>query len=312
MGLTQRRTGTTSRSVALAGGGVAVAAVLALAGCGSSSSDGGSAAPASPSPSSAAPSTAAPSPSGQAGGDGTALQTALTTTAHAESARMVLDETLQAGGKDVTVHGSGVTSLDDSASQARGEFTVVAAGQQVEMRVLGSTLYEKLPPSAGTKQLSGGKPWIKVDTTKIPHTVGDTSNQAPSASAQLAYLDHPQRVTKVGSERVGGVDTTHYRVSVSPKILATSGVDTSKPIPVDVWIDAQHRVRQEKLSAAVTLGGSAATSSGTSQKSLSMNMTLQLGDFGTAVHVSAPPAGQVTDATQRIVSAAKGGAATTS
>jgi hypothetical protein len=308
---TRRRTGTASRSAALAGGGVAIAAVVALAGCGSSSGDGD----ASAGGTAHSPTTsAAPSPSASSGeqsgtGDATAVQTALTTTSKADSARMTLDESVRAGGKDVAVHGSGVTSMKGSGADARGEFTVVTAGQKVEMRVVGSTLYEKLPPSAGTGKLTGGKPWIKVDTTKIPHGTGSMSHEAPDASGQLAYLDHPQRVTKVGSATIDGAPTTHYRVVVSPQALAASGV-SAKPIPVDVWVDAQHRVRQEKLTAVMTAGSTASPSAGSSQ-SINLTMTLHLTDFGTPVHVTAPPAGQVTDATKQIAAAAKKGSSST-
>lgn len=309
---TRRRTGSDTRALALAGTGVAVAAVLALSGCGSSSDDGSTGSHPPPSSSPSARSGAPASAGSQDGADGSVLQTALTTTSHSESARMVIDETVRTGGRTVTVHGSGVTSLQGAGPGGRGEFTVVTAGGQVEMRVLGTTLYEKLPPSAATRKLTGGKAWIKVDTTRIPHASGSMSNEAPDASAQLGYLAHPQRVTRVGSESVDGVATTHYRVSVSPRVLATSGMDATRPIPVDVWVDAQHHVRQEKLSATMTAAKSTTSAKGSPQGPVSVTMTLHLRDFGTPVHVSAPPSGQVTDATQRIAAAAGSSSATAS
>jgi hypothetical protein len=118
-------------------------------------------------------------------------------------------------------------------------------------------------------------------------------------------------VTKVGTETVDGAATTHYRVTVPPQTFATSGMIAGKPVPVDVWIDAQHRVRQEKLSVVLTADGSSASASGSARKTLGMTMTLHLSDFGTPVRVSAPPAGQVTDATQRLADAAKSGSTTT-
>jgi hypothetical protein len=240
------------------------------------------------------------------------LQTALTTTSHSDSARIVMEEAVNAGGKKVAVHGSGVTSLKTAGPDARGDFTVTAAGQKVRMLMVGTTLYEKLPPAAATSKITGGKPWIKIDTTKIPRGAGDGTNEAPDASAQLAYLGHAQRVTKVGTETVDGAATTHYRVAVPPQTFATSGMTAGKSVPVDVWIDAQHRVRQEKLSVVLTADGSSASTSGSAPKTLGMTMTLHLSDFGTPVRVTAPPAGQVTDATQRLVDAAKSGSTTTS
>jgi hypothetical protein len=153
-----RRTSTASTSVALTG---AVVAVLALAGCGSS--DDSDTAADHPSASSSAPSSstsssASPSSGVQAGPDASAVQTALTTTSHSDSARIVIEEAVNAGGKKVSVHGTGVTSLKNAGPDARGDFTVTAAGQKVRMLMVGTTLYEKLPPAAATSKITGGKP----------------------------------------------------------------------------------------------------------------------------------------------------------
>jgi hypothetical protein len=286
------------RPAAWVGGSVAVVAALALAGCGSTSSSG------------SAPASASPGTSNSSGSPGTAVRTALTTTSHADSARMTLAETVRVGAKSQTLDGSGVTALKGAGPGQSGQFTMAAGGQQVEMRVLGTTLYEKLPPGVGTKKLTAGKPWIRVDTTKITPSADGTSNQAPDASAQLAYLDHAQQVSKVGTQTVDGAATTHYRMTLSPAALGSSSVHAAKPIPVDVWVDAQHRVRQEKLSMDLTAAGSSASpSSGASSRSAgsseSITVTMHLRDFGTPVHVTAPPKGQVHDATQQIAALAK-------
>jgi hypothetical protein len=302
MRITGKTAGSTSRPTAVVGASLAAVAALALAGCGSSSS-GSSAA----SPSSGAGSSGS-SP-------GTAVKTAWTTTSHADSARMTMDETVRAAGKSESMTGSGVTALKGAGQGANGQFTMVSAGQHVEMRVLGTTLYEKLPPGATSKALSAGKPWISIDTTKIASSADGTANQAPDASAQLGYLGHAQQVTKVGSATVDGVATTHYRMTIAPGALgSTSGVHASKAVPVDVWVDGSHRVRQEKLSMAMTASGASASpnsgaASGTSNsaQSISITITMHLRDFGTPVHVTAPPEAQVTDATAHIASMAKNG-----
>jgi hypothetical protein len=306
MGINGKSAGSTSRPTALVGASLAAVAALALAGCGSSSSGSNSASPSSG--------------AGNSGSSpGTAVKAAWTTTSHADSARMTMDETVRAAGKSESMTGSGVTALKGAGQGASGQFTMVSAGQHIEMRVLGTTLYEKLPPGAATKALSAGKPWISIDTTKIAAAAGGTANQAPDASAQLGYLGHAQQVTKAGSATVDGVATTHYRMTIAPGALGTSGVHASKAVPVDVWVDSAHRVRQEKLSVELTASGTSASpdsgaASGTpsSAQSISLTMTMHLRDFGTPVHVTAPPKAQVTDATQRIAALEKSSGTTAS
>jgi len=278
-----------------------VLAVLALAGCGSSSSGGGS------QPSSSSAGTSAAAGDSRSGTD-TAVQTAMTTTAKASSAKMTMKETVKAAGKDTTIDGKGMTTLTGSgsgaASAGKGQFTMTAGGQTIQMRQIGTTLYEQIPPGAARQKLSGGKPWIKIDTTKVTASVGGT-DQAPDAAAQLAYLQHAQKATKVGTEHVDGASTTHYRTTVAPSALDSAGVKATKPMTIDIWVDAQHRIRLEKATLDFTAAGSG---SGTAQSG-SVEAEMHLAEFGAPVKVSAPPSAQVTDATRKITSAAKGSTA---
>jgi hypothetical protein len=315
MGITGERT-EVRRSSALAGGGVAVLAVLALAGCGSSSSGSGGG---PPSGAGAGTSATAGGSSGSNGGTDTAVRTAMTTTSKAGSAKLTMEETVKTAGKSLTLDGKGTTTLTGSgsgaASGAKGQFTMAAGGQTIQMRQIGTTLYEQIPPGAARQKLSAGKPWIKIDTTKVAASVGDT-DQAPDAGAQLAYLQHAKQATKVGTENVDGASTTHYRTTVAPSALNSSGVKATKPMAIDIWVDAQHRVRLEKATLDFTATGNSpsansATSGGGSStaQSGSVEVVMHLTDFGTQVKVTAPPSDQVTDATRKIASAANGSTA---
>jgi hypothetical protein len=297
-------------------------AALALAGCGSSSSGSGS--PPSSSATGSNSSSAPGSAGGSSNGSDTAVRTALTTTSHADSARLTMQETVKAQGKSVTLDGNGLTTLKGSgqASDGKGQFTMAVGGQNIQMRQLGTMLYEQMPPGAARQKLSGGKPWIRIDTTKVTSSLGGT-DQAPDASAQLGYLQHAQRVSKVGAENVDGAATTHYRMTVAPDALDMSGVKAVKPMAIDIWVDAQHRVRVEKAAldfTATTGTGSAAPDATTNSTSNgasgggsssaaqgSVTFTMHLKDFGTPVKVTAPPSSQVTDATKKVASAAGGG-----
>ena len=71
-------------------------------------------------------------------------------------------------------------------------------------------------------------------------------------------------------------------------------------MPVDVFVDAQGRVRRMALQLHLGLSGLGALVGGSGQAgssggtpAIDMTMTLDLYDFGTPVDVQAPPAGQV-------------------
>ncbi len=104
-------------------------------------------------------------------------------------------------------------------------------------------------------------------------------------------------VTKVGTGQIAGTPVTHYR-------------DTVKSQLVDVWVDAQHRVRRlqvisslpgtDTAAPAVPSGPSVRPSSASGQQRL--QVTLNLSGYGTPVTVSPPPASQTIDLTRLFVS----------
>lgn len=257
------------------GAGAALASAVTLAACGATS---------------AARGTSSAGPVG-ATRPAAALATARTDTVRAGSARITVAESVRstAGGGTRAIRTEGVTALAGGGS-ARGRFTVTSAGRSIEMRMIGTTLYEQLPDSPLTGELSGGKPWIKVNTAEPARTMDLTSSHVPDAAQQLGYLAGAQRVTEVGGATVDGVRTTRYRAMVVPPRTGRSAAQHPSAVPVDVWVDAQHRVRQEEL----VMTPSGPTAAG---KPVTVTLTMRLSDFGTAVRVTPPPAGQVTEAT---------------
>jgi hypothetical protein len=68
------------------------------------------------------------------------------------------------------------------------------------------------------------------------------------------------------------------------KLIAQLG---ASKVPVDVWVDAQHRVRRMGFDFAFSPGG----------QQVQMRMTLELFDYGPTPSVQPPPASEVFDAT---------------
>ena len=123
-------------------------------------------------------------------------------------------------------------------------------------------------------------------------------------SGQLAESALSVVGIRVGTEDVRGSATTHYRAVVdlnkaadqSPTardaIKSTVKLLGSSSMPVDVWVDAQGRVRRMKY--VVDLSKSKVTAS-TASVPGSVTFTLELFDFGVPVQAVVPPADQVVD-----------------
>jgi len=113
----------------------------------------------------------------------------------------------------------------------------------------------------------------------------------------------------VGSETIRGADTTHYHatldlaksVDVNGKNVPPGLRDAMKQfaglfgtIPADVWIDADGRMRRERIEIDFGkvlrgLGGD----TGSEADNAVITETLDFYDFGAPVHIEAPPADQV-------------------
>jgi hypothetical protein len=90
---------------------------------------------------------------------------------------------------------------------------------RLEELVDGTTVYVKLPPAIASK-LPGGRPWMKVDLANasgIPGFSSLTNNPVSSDPSQfLSYLRATSgHVSKLGTEVVNGVQTTHYHATIS-------------------------------------------------------------------------------------------------
>lgn len=127
---------------------------------------------------------------------------------------------------------------------------------------------------------------------------------ASSPKEGLKVLEGVEDAEKIDKEDIGGVPTTHYR-GTFPHAEEVFGVkvDISNPT-VEVWIDAQERVRRMQVSLESSVNGvedSAATT----------DMTIDYVSFGRVPRIEIPPADEVFNETGELESnlqkAAKGG-----
>ncbi|HET6858693.1 MAG TPA: hypothetical protein VFH94_16590 [Streptomyces sp.] len=281
----------------LKAGAIAVAGAVActtLVACGSDSADSSDkSAKSSPS--------AKKSPGAQEEGTA-AVRTAYEKTADADTARMKLTTRTSAGGKSVTADGQGVIDLGEGDS----EMTLTAEGQKIEQRVVEGILYQKLPKEQQAK-VPGKKPWIKIDLKKAAQqggAGGESQASDPADSAGFAKGVTDKDVKKVGSEKVGGTDTTRYRVVVDVDKLAADDPAKAEQmkkqigptLPMDVWLDDGGRIRRQQLDMEIKAPKDAAAKG---PQKANVRTVIEFSDFGTELEVEAPAAAQTADMTNK-------------
>jgi hypothetical protein len=160
-----------------------------------------------------------------------------------------------------------------------------------------STIYIKSPLVA-----AGAKPWTAIDLKDmLGGSLSQLSGGADPTSG-LEMLNGAKSVTKVGSETLRGVETTHYKAIVDinkamlkkpaavqaklqsyVKLLGTKVSD----FPIEVWID--DKGRPAKFVMTIDMPASTATQN----QAVSMTMGIEMFDYGSTVTVAIPPASEV-------------------
>ncbi len=245
-------------------------------------------------------------PSGTPAG---AMLDAYTQTSSAKTAAMSISETIVGGGQTETLRGSGVVAFD--GQRAELTFDVPKAGV-FTIRDITPELYLQLP-AADRSQLPAGKTWVAINLDTVAQSkFGASLSQLSDSSTQptqvLAYLQSVSTggVHQAGPATIGGTPTTEYTATIdltkaaakrSPQaVRATKKIEAAlhrSTLPLQVWIDGQHRVRQMRYELPVP-------TSPTAPSGGSITSTIDLSHFGAPVTVQAPPAGQVDNVTNRV------------
>ncbi|MFB8212691.1 hypothetical protein [Streptomyces sp. NPDC056010] len=287
-----------TRGTKVAAYGVAgLLAVAALAGCGSDDK-GDAAKDAKPS---GAGKTADSSPS-------QVVQATNKKTTEAGSARVKITTSVTAKGQSQTVTGSGVMDFEDGESK----LTMEQSGQRLEQRVVDKMIYQKPPKGEGG--LPGGKSWMKIDMEKLRTSGAAGSSQVSDPTDSFAYSKSlsEKDVKKVGTENLGGVATTHYKVDLDIDKLAKGDAAQARKlreqlgetVPVDLWVDGKGLMRRQQIEIAAQPAGGAKDSGSANQGKA--KVVMDFSDFGTDVDVDAPSAGDTVDVTDKVVKQAGG------
>ncbi|GGS87706.1 LppX_LprAFG lipoprotein [Streptomyces violaceus] len=176
--------------------------------------------------------------------------------------------------------------------------------EAVEIRLVDKAMY--LGGGAEMAKEMDGKRWMKFDLSgseagKELDQMGSSTSQAEqNPAAESAFLTGAKDVKKVGSEKVDGVETTHYSGTVTLADLRASlkdakadarkqreksikqyeklGVDK---LTMDMWIDGDDHTKQFRMKGDAEKGP--------------LDMTITFLDYNKPVDVKAPPAKEVAD-----------------
>lgn len=262
------------------GAGLAASAVLAMAGCSNSNTGGSST-------------------------NGSAMSLVADAMNKADSAN-----TVRIAG---TVSGSGISMTFNGDEQyspsLEMSLKMQTEGQNISEILLGDTIYMDYP--ALSSELGGGKQWDELDLSEAGGSLGALSSIMDSArnenpTTQISALLASKQISKVGTETVQGQQTTHYSGTLnandflndsaqtsqlsssqiaSLKSLLQSGKVSSEQ--VDLWVASNGLPVQVKVAVQSSAAGT-------------MDMTLDMSDWGAPVQVSAPPADETTDITSEV------------
>jgi hypothetical protein len=232
-----------------------------------------------------------------------AVAEAATKTEEAGSARIVFTGGLTGSEGSFTIVGRG-----EFANQ-RGRMTVDlfgAGGDSASMQMIfdGLVIYMKFPPGLGA-ELLGGKSWVKMDLEALGKQQGIdlgelTQFGQTNPTQSLRFLQGASDdFEELGEEEVRGVGTTHYRGTVDLRKAAEQISESARStaerlielmgvskLPFEVWIDDEDLTRRIKYEQPLPAAAG---------QDASMTLTMDFFDFGVAVDVEPPPAGDVVD-----------------
>jgi hypothetical protein len=199
-------------------------------------------------------------------------------------------------------------SLGSSFGAAGGTIPSDSGAWKLDAIQDGTTVYIHFPAIAD--QLPAGKSWVKGDASQLSSTSSSRLGQFGSFAGTdpreiFAYLRAISgRIDAVGTEKVRGVETSHYTAAIDVRKLqrlvppaqraGLGAIDQAvtqtglTAIPIDVWIDTEGRLRKLVMDVNASASGNGSTGSA--------KLELEVYDYGAPLRLTLPPADQVVDA----------------
>jgi hypothetical protein len=242
------------------------------------------------------------------GGDPVALIRAVTAKVEDAGAyRATFQMAITAQGQTIEATGEGEFSDDPLQVHATYRFTDMPGVEgdfEMEMILDGSVMYMRSPMLSRSSGLDTD--WISMDLEALAPGFSDLASLSQGQNdptAQLEYLRGISDAEEVGTEQVAGVETTHYSGTVDLDAAYDRLPDDTRgelkqaiaqarkqfgngAMPVDVWIDGDGLLR--RMTISLESGGNSAVDFG-------MEVTMEIPEYGIAMHLPIPKDGDVTD-----------------
>jgi hypothetical protein len=230
---------------------------------------------------------------GSGGGPLNAIAKAAEVTQREPGGRATLHSTVESSTTPEGITETGPMVFDNSG-RAEGTITLkgLSTGREFTITTIadGTTSYTTSPVPDSIPE---GKKWVEIDLPSAPSKTGAPPANGPKEG--LKVLESVEEAEKIGEEDVDGVPTTRYR-GTFPHAEEVFGVkvDVSEP-QVEVWIDAQERVRRTHVSLESAV-------SGAEDSAATTDITIDYESFGRVPEIEVPPADEVWNGTAELES----------
>jgi hypothetical protein len=255
------------------------------------------------------------------GGDTLSLDpvaSAATKTTEAGSSHVEFTIAMKVDGQSVDMTGSGAVDFDELRGTLTYDMQVPEVGDvRMEMRMVGTKMYMRMPSELVGEALPEGKEWIGLDLDKALDEMGMggvdlTAQQDPAKILQYLRSAGAQ-VREDGTASVRGVETKRYVGEMDFRRALEAGLEQSgmskeeqkqaraemrkvlkqlksAKIPIEVFIGSDELVRRITMKMDMAVAG----------ERIDMSIQMDYFDFGIDVDVAAPPAASVIDVTQAL------------
>lgn len=236
------------------------------------------------------------------------VSAATASTEEKKSAHFTMD--MNMGMMSATGEGQGLFDGENSKMAMTMTTDMSALGQgsmDMEMRMLGQTVYMKLPNMPG---MDKSKPWIKMDLDQMSGASGmDMSKmmEQNDPTKALEMLKDSGEIKSTEESEVNGVPATKYTIDVDvEKLMSRYGngmeqmFDAQKmkldALPVDVWISKEQLPLKFRMNMGEFMNSAVESSGQKMPKGMNFDnahVSMTYSDWGEPVTVEAPPASQV-------------------
>lgn len=233
----------------------------------------------------------------------TLVTTTASKTVAAKTAKAAFVVDVNTTSRDLKVNGAGVVDFANNALSVTFPLPASSgiSGSIDEVLVKG-ILYLRLPEDARAK--TGGHEWVSIDPAKL---TGASKSAASSYNQDLtsnltALRAASRKITVRGTQRVRGVETTHYHAlidlqrawklhGIRQETIQQYQALLGDTLPEDVYLDAQGRTRRVEVTIKPEAGSAAAG------ELKSESVSIDFYDFGKAnvAGIVAPPKSQTID-----------------